>query len=75
MSSISSNPDPVMAVPVSLELQYVASNGVAAPHFKAPASYFIAATEEDLITYPCNVNSELIPKAEYSNGPYAIRVI
>ena len=75
MSSISSNNDPVMAVPVSLELSYVASNAVVAPLYQSKASYFIAATEEDLNAYPCNLDSELIPKTEYSNGPYTINVI
>ena len=75
MTSVSSYGDPVMAVPVSLQLQYIQTSGDISPEYKAKASYFIAATEADHNSYPCNVNSPLTPKSEYSNGPYTINVI
>ena len=76
MSTISSNGDPVMAVPVTLELQYISSNGITIPKHKDKASYFIAATQADLNIYACNLSIPfLTPKAEYSNGPYSINVI
>ena len=75
MSSISSYGDPVMAVPVSLQLQYIQTSGDISPEYKTKASYFIAAFIENHNDVPCNLNSPLTPKLDYSNGPYTINVI
>ena len=64
-----------MAVPITLEILYVTSTGIIINPGKEKASYFIAATEEDLVTHACVLDSPLTPKSEYSNGPYTIYVI
>ena len=73
-----------MAVPVSLSLwfrsiyfgvtdteQMYASD----VYRNLKASYFVAATQEDLQNYACNVNSPLTLKAVYTETSYEIKVV